>query len=291
MKLSAEAFRQTTNKRITLMGMSGVGKTRLANILRAGDWFHYSVDYRIGTRYLDEAILDNLKSQMMQVPFLRDLLRSDSIYIRNNISFDNLAPLSTWLGKLGDPEIGGLPLSEFKRRQLLHCEAEKRAVADTQGFMHKAESLYGYKHFLNDVSGSLCELDAPELYDQLASHSVMIYIKADKADEEMLIERAEKFPKPLFYREEFLNAQLEKYLQEKNLQYTTLIDPDDFVRWVFPHLFYSRVPRYEAIADRLGYVVSARDAYHVSNEHEFLQLIEHALDTGSSAESSSKGNS
>jgi len=229
------------------MGMSGVGKTRLANILRAGDWFHYSVDYRIGTRYLDEAILDNLKSQMMLVPFLRDLLRSDSIYIRNNISFDNLA------------------------------------------LMHKAESLYGYKHFLNDVSGSLCELDEPELYDQLASHSVMIYIKADKADEDMLIERAEKFPKPLFYREEFLNVQLEKYLLEKNLQYTTLIDPDDFVRWVFPHLFYSRVPRYEAIADRLGYVVSARDAYHVSNEHEFLQLIEHALDTGSSAGSSTKG--
>jgi len=273
------------------MGMSGVGKTRLANILRAGDWFHYSVDYRIGTRYLDEAILDNLKSQMMQVPFLRDLLRSDSIYIRNNISFDNLAPLSTWLGKLGDPELGGLPLSEFKRRQLLHCEAEKCAVADTQGFMHKAESLYGYKHFLNDVSGSLCELDAPELFDQLASHSVMIYIKADKADEDMLIERAEKFPKPLFYREEFLNDQLEKYLLEKNLQYTTLIDPDDFVRWVFPHLFYARVPRYEAIADRLGYVVSARDAYHVSNEHEFLQLIEHALDTGFSAGSSTTGSS
>jgi len=214
MKLSAEAFRQTTNKRITLMGMSGVGKTRLANILRAGDWFHYSVDYRIGTRYLDEAILDNLKSQMMLVPFLRDLLRS---------------------------ELGGLPIPEFKRRQLLHCEAEKSAVADTLGFMHKAESLYGYKHFLNDVSGSLCELDEPELYDQLASHSVMIYIKADKADEDMLIERAEKFPKPLFYREEFLNVQLEKYLLEKNLQYTTLIDPDDFVRFANAAGFSQRI--------------------------------------------------
>ena len=286
MKLSAEAFRQTPNKRVTLMGMSGVGKTRLSNILRAGDWFHYSVDYRIGTRYLDEAILDNLKSQMMQVPFLRDLLRSDSIYIRNNISVDNLAPLSTWLGKLGDPELGGLPLQEFKRRQLLHYEAEKSAVADTVDFMRKAESIYGYKHFLNDVSGSLCELDAPELYDQLAEHSVMIYIKADKADENMLIERAEKYPKPLFYREEFLNTQLDKYLQEKKLEYTTLVDPDDFVRWVFPHLFYARVPRYEAIADRLGYAISARDAYHVSNEHEFLQLIEHALDADSSAQGS-----
>ena len=143
------------------MGMSGVGKTRLANMLRAGDWFHYSVDYRIGTRYLDEAILDNLKNQMMQVPFLRDLLRSDSIYIRNNITTDNLAPLSTWLGKLGDPDHGGLPLQEFKRRQSLHHAAEKCAVADTSEFIDKAASIYGYQHFLNDVSGSLCELDDP----------------------------------------------------------------------------------------------------------------------------------
>jgi len=178
MKCSALDFRQNPNKRITLMGMSGVGKTRLANILRAGDWFHYSVDYRIGTRYLDEAILDNLKSQMMQVPFLRELLRSDSIYIRNNITFDNLAPLSSWLGKLGNPELGGLSLPEFKRRQNLHRDAESLAVSDTVDFIRKAESIYGYQHFLNDVSGSLCELDDESLFQTLSDHTLIIYLKA-----------------------------------------------------------------------------------------------------------------
>ena len=90
MKLSVEEFKAWENKCITLLGMSGVGKTRLSNMLMGNEWFHYSGDYRIGTRYLDEPILDNIKQQAMQVPFLKDVLRSDSIYICNNISVHNL---------------------------------------------------------------------------------------------------------------------------------------------------------------------------------------------------------
>jgi hypothetical protein len=82
------------NKCITIN--AGVGKTRLANMLRKHNWFHYC-DYRIGTRYLDEPILDNIKKQAM-VPFLRDSLRSDSIHISNNITVDNLKPVSSFLG-------------------------------------------------------------------------------------------------------------------------------------------------------------------------------------------------
>ncbi|MEC9105144.1 MAG: ATPase, partial [Pseudomonadota bacterium] len=91
-----------TQKRVILFGMSGLGKTYLANMLRdTGAWFHYSIDYRIGTRYMGELIADNAKAHAMQVPFLRELLMSDSIYIGSNITFDNLAPLSTYLGKPG----------------------------------------------------------------------------------------------------------------------------------------------------------------------------------------------
>ena len=124
MRMSAQAFLDCPSKRVTLLGMSGVGKTRLATMLREKNWFHYSVDYRIGTRYLDEPILDNIKTQAMQVAFLRELLLTDSIYISNNITVDNLKPLSTFLGKLGNPDLGGLPLPEFTRRQRQHLGAE-----------------------------------------------------------------------------------------------------------------------------------------------------------------------
>jgi hypothetical protein len=67
-------------------------------------WFHYSGDYRIGTKYLDEPILDNIKQQAMEVPFLKELLLSDSIYIRNNVTVENLAPISSFLSKLGNSD-------------------------------------------------------------------------------------------------------------------------------------------------------------------------------------------
>ena len=57
---TARSFQDARQKRVLLFGMSGLGKTHLANMLRdGGGWFHYSVDYRIGTRYMGEYIADN----------------------------------------------------------------------------------------------------------------------------------------------------------------------------------------------------------------------------------------
>ena len=90
-----DAYLEAPQKAVALFGMSGLGKTRTAMMLRGeDDWFHYSIDYRIGTRYMGEHIVDNFKREAMRNPFLRQLLRTDSIYIDSNISFANLAPLS-----------------------------------------------------------------------------------------------------------------------------------------------------------------------------------------------------
>lgn len=277
-KLTIEQFRAWDNRSVTLVGMSGIGKTRLANMLRRQDWFHYSGDYRIGTRYLDEPILDNIKAQAMSVPFLRELLRSDSIYISNNITVDNLAPVSTFLGKLGNPERGGLGLSEFKRRQALHRHAEIAAMKDVPEFIHKARAIYGYRHFINDAGGSLCELDDPEVLEVLAEHTLILYLQANAHDEAELIRRATEDPKPLYYPERFLDEQLEVYRGERGIDYVALIEPDDFVRWVFPRLFRARVPRYEAVAARYGYAVSTDRLAAVRDERDFLDLVEQVLD-------------
>jgi len=277
MRMDREEFLEWPRKRVTLLGMSGVGKTRLANMLRNDDWFHYSVDYRIGTRYLDEPILDNIKTQAMQVPFLQELLRSDSIYISNNITVDNLAPLSSFLGMLGNPDRGGLALSEFKRRQQLHLQGELAAMRDVQQFVEKARTIYGYDHFLNDASGSFCEIEDSSVIDAIAANTLVIYIKTSPEDEAFLIDRAAQHPKPLYYREPFLDEQLTEYYRETGLEYTVQIDPSDFVRWVFPRLFKTRLPRYQQIADAHGYEISARDAFEVQNASEFLQLIGDAL--------------
>ena len=280
MKLSVEQFRHWDHKAITLLGMSGVGKTRLSNMLCRDEWFHYSGDYRIGTRYLDEAILDNIKLQAMQIPFLRDLLRNDSIYIENNITVENLQPVSSFLGKLGNPELGGLALKEFKHRQELHRQAEIAAMRDVPAFISKAREIYGYPHFINDAGGSVCELDDPETLALLAEHTLVLYIKASEEDEKELIRRAELAPKPLYYREAFLDEQLAIYMEENRLDYVALIDPDEFVRWIFPRLFYSRIPRYDEIARRYGYTITTTELAQVQNADDFFALVEKALQRG-----------
>ena len=275
MKFSIDEFRAWNNKKVTLLGMSGVGKTYLSTLLCGHNWFHYSGDYRIGTRYLDEPILDLIKQQAMQVPFLRDLLRRDWIYIRNNIRVDDLGPVLSFVGKLGDPERGGVALEEFSQRQAAYRDAEIAAMRDVPRFIHKSKDIYGYRHFVNDVGGSLCELDEPSVIDLLVEHTLILYIQVtDQEEEQKLIERAQSDPKPLYYRPAFLKEQLEIYLQEKNLGYAAEMDPDEFTRWVFPRLFHSRVPRYEAIAKPHGYTVTSQEVARVRDEADFLELLE-----------------
>jgi hypothetical protein len=213
----------------------------------------------------------------MSVPFLRDLLLSDSIYISNKITVDNLAPVSTFLGKVGDPAQGGLSLQEFKRRQNLHRQAEIGAMNDVPEFIHKAEDIYGYHHFINDAGGSVCELDSPEVLETLAQNTLIIYIKIPSALEQTIIERAKTDPKPLYYREAFLDDKLAEFMRLKDYASTDVMPPDEFVSWVFPELFKSRLPRYQAIADQYGYTVDANDAATVKNEADFIQLISAAL--------------
>ncbi len=283
MKFSIDEFRAWNNKKVTLLGMSGVGKTYLSTLLFGHNWFHYSGDYRIGTRYLDEPIMDLIKQQAMQVPFLRDLLRRDWIYIRNNIRVDDLGPVLSFVGKLGDPERGGVGLEEFSRRQAAYRDAEIAAMHDVPEFIRKSQEIYGYRHFVNDVGGSLCELDEPSVIDLLVEHTLILYIQVtDKEEEQKLIERAQSDPKPLYYRPAFLDEQLAVYLQENNLDYAAEMDPDEFTRWVFPRLFHSRVPRYEAIAKPHGYTVTSQEVARVRDEADFLELLETVIDrTGS----------
>ena len=264
----------------TLLGMSGVGKTTLANKLPRERWFHYSGDYRIGTRYLGEAIHDDLYLAAMQLPKLATLLKSDSIYIRSNISMNNLAPLSAWIGTLGDPSQGGHDQAEFSRRQALHEQAEAAALLDVGYFMDRATTVYGYDHFLVDAGGSLIEiidLDNPEddpVLSHLTERTQLVYIEATEDHVESLIERTLAYPKPMFYRAAFLEQAIEAYKAETGASSPDAFAPLEFVKWVFPRLIEARRERYERlVAAGLALRVSADEIARVENETDFFDLV------------------
>ncbi len=275
MKFTTDQFRNWEHKKVTLLGMSGVGKTYLSSLLRDSQWFHFSGDYRIGTRYLDEPIMDMIKQQAMQVPFLKNLLRNDWISIENNIKVHDLGPVLSYIGQLGNPELGGVELEDFVQRQECYRKGEVATMLEVPSFIKKAQDIYGYEHFVNDVGGSLCELDDPQVLQTLIDHTLILYIQVtNEAEEDKLLKRAQSAPKPLYYRPDFLQKELAIYLKENNLQYAAQMVPEDFTRWVFPRLFHSRIPRYEKIAEPHGYTVTSEEVSQVRDQQDFLQLLE-----------------
>ena len=279
---SPAAFRAAPAKRIAIFGMSGLGKTGLAALLRAGgDWFHYSVDYRIGTAYMGEHIADNLKAQAMRLPFLAELLRSDSIYIGSNITFGNLAPLSTYLGKPGDPAKGGLPFAEYKRRQALHRRAEVNALLDTAPFIHRAASLYGYNNFVCDTGGSICEVADPgnpadEVLTALGTNTLPVWIESPEGHDAELIRRFKADPKPIYYRPEMLDTLWHGYLDLTGLTEAS-VDPDEFAVHAFTNVIHHRTPLYEAMARDWGVTVTAADVEAVRDASDAEEMIANAL--------------
>jgi len=272
------------DKRVLLFGMSGLGKTHVSNMLRGGgQWFHYSVDYRIGTRYMGEYIADNFKQEAMKLPLLRELLLTDSVYIASNITFDNLAPLSTYLGKPGAPEKGGLPFGEYMRRQEQHRDAEISALLDTPRFIERAMEIYGYGDFVCDSGGSICEIVDPEDPDDivlktLSEHLLLIWIEGSPEHTSELVARFDRAPKPMYYQPDFLHTAWDEYLREHKLHEED-VDPDAFVRWTYARALAHRQPRYAAMAQNWGVSIRAEDVAKLRSPGDFIALVGQALET------------
>ena len=278
----ADHWRASPQKRVLVYGMSGLGKTHMSTTVRSSrQWFHYSIDYRIGTRYMGELIADNAKAEAMKVPFLRDLLLSDSIYIGSNITFDNLTPVSTYLGKPGDAAQGGLPIKEYRRRQEQFRQSELSALNDTHHFAERAHALYGYPHFICDTGGSICEWVNPEddndpLMTTLSGTCLPLWIKGDAAHTQALIARFDKAPKPMAYQPEFLLTCWQEYLKETSIS-EDKVNPDAFVRWTYARALAHRQPRYEAMS-RWGVTVTADEVASLKGEADFIDLVATALE-------------
>ena len=279
---TADEFHDAPRHAVTVFGMAGVGKTRLAALLRKSQWFHYSVDYRIGTRHMGEFITDNFKLEAMKQPFLRDLLRSDSIKISSAITFANLDPLSTYLGRPGNKAKGGLPLDEYRRRQEQHRVAETAALLEVPAFIQRAHDLYGYDNFIADTGGSLIEVCDPDnpadpVIKTLSESTTLVYIRGTEKDADELIRRFRQSPKPMYYQPPFLTKKWAEFKKLNKIIDDNKVDPDAFGAWGFEALLHDRLPRYQKLADKYGYTIEAADLATVRDGEEFVDLVSAAI--------------
>lgn len=250
MKKTRHQFLETKQKSITLIGMSGVGKTYLSGLLENWGWARYSCDFQIGNIYLKEQLVSQMHSP------------------------EDMSALSHYIGKLGNPKLGGLPIDEFKKRQMAYYDAECLSI----GGVGKARQEAGASNFVHDSTGSLCEVMDEDLLAELGRNTLFVYLKAGVREEELVLERAKLYPKPLFFPPAKFDEWVSEYLFQKNLADTELIEPDDFSRWVFPKLFEARLPKYQRLADLYGVTIECSAFYDVTTEKGFIDRIARALD-------------
>lgn len=250
MPITKSDFNKIEHKVITLMGMSGVGKTYLSCLLARQGWFHYSCDLEIGTKYLGSEVEQTLGE-------------------KNNITAEDLSQLSRYVGKLGK---GELSLDEFKRRQKKYYDAECESLKKLQSVVQGAHK-NGFHHVINDSTGSLCEINDGLLFDAIDENSLIVYIKANAEEEKEVLKRAQEYPKPMFFSPERFDYWLAEYLTSKGLNGVNEMESDDFARWVFPRLFENRLPKYQYIADKYGVTIPSETLHGVKTSNEFLNII------------------
>lgn len=253
MPITKSDFNKIEHKVITLMGMSGVGKTYLSMLMEGQGWLHYSCDLEIGIKYLAEDIEKTLGEP-------------------NHVKADDLSQLSRYVGRLGNPETGGLPYDEFKRRQQQYLEAECNSLRQLKHIIEEAE-VKGISHVINDSTGSLCEIDDEVLLDYIDENSLIVYLKANAEQEQEVLKRAQLYPKPMFFSPERFDFWVTEFMGEKELESSEKIEKDEFSRWVFPRLFENRLPKYQAIADKYGVTIPAEEFLDVTSADEFLNVI------------------
>lgn len=254
MKISGAEFLAQPKKAVTLIGMSGVGKSYTAHKLEQWGWTSYSCDYLIGTDYLDAAMKETLSFE-------------------ETLGKDNMEFLSSFVGKLGDPARDGLPLEEFQKRQKMYYDAECQSLREMPLALESANG-----NFVCDSAGSLCEVEDEEIIRKVGEASVVVYLKVKQEAHAEILQRAFEFPKPLYFPPAFLQERLSRYKDKFDLSSVDEIDPLEFLRWIFPHLFEARLPKYQRIADEYGVTLSTQSVSDIKTADEFMQLVADALD-------------
>ena len=257
---SKDDWLKSKKKKITLVGMSGLGKTFLAKMLHDKyQWVHYSVDYMIGSMYMKDLIFQN-----------------GNVSKINNFSIKNLSALSEYLGNPGNKLQDGLDFQVYVKRQREHRNAEISAMLNMGRFI-KANTLSDRMNFVCDSSGSLCEIVNPnnpndKILSRIAEQTLIILIKETDQHMDKLKSRFKKAPKPMYYNENFLNRIWQNFCSEKNVLHSD-VNPYEFSLYGFEKLISHRRPIYNMIAKNWGIEIPAADINHVKSEMDLNHLI------------------
>jgi hypothetical protein len=92
----------------------------------------------------------------------------------------------------------------------------------------------------------------------------------------------------MYYNPAFLEQTWSEYKVKMDIASDALVDPDDFAVWGFEQLLAHRIPLYEAIAERYGYVIDMEDVPGVKSEDDLLALLARTIDRSAGSQRGSR---
>ena len=104
-----------------------------------------------------------------------------------------------------------------------------------------------------------------------------VYIRGTEGDAAELVRRFKQSPKPMYYRPPFLVEKWDEFKRLNGVSDDAAVDPDAFGAWGFEALLHDRLPRYQALADRHGCTVEARDIANLTSGGDFLKVVAAAI--------------
>ena len=212
---------------IFLIGMSGVGKSHWADIYAEGGII-VSADERIADQIFPEVRFSNWAEKK-----------------------EKLDQVASYVGKFGAEGCGELAREKFFKRQEIYSKAERDSLSS---WLYDLPNWLGWNGeddvSLYDTTGSFCEVvdKGDALYGKIVKYAVIVYLECSEAEEEILLRRQLERPKPMVYNRIIFEEWLSDYKKEKSIEEED-IDPDDFLRFIFPKAIEYRRARYEALAD------------------------------------------
>lgn len=224
---------------ITLMGISGVGKSRATGKIMA-------MQPDIRRRSIDESIwLPRAKGP--QTP-LREAFEAWACEYNKDISTigaRNLGVTAKFLGMLGDPAHGGVDEETFRRHMALHAEAEHNVLANLHNELKSGQAAI-------DMGGSAIHVLDEDIKTTIRNKTQTLLIQASLDHLKNLEERNRISPKPLYYPSEFLDEWLPKLCVEYGVGNADMLAPEIVSDFLYPHLMQERLDDYMTLAQSFG---------------------------------------
>ncbi len=218
---------------IVLIGMSGVGKSHWASIYGKGGCVVSA----------DEQIADKISDKMREAG------------IGGEGEKEKIDRLAAFVGKFGGKKYGGFEYYKFLERQEIYSNAERDSLRDWSQILPNWLGRKGEDDVsLYDTTGSFCEILRDEIHNpyspsqKLKEHACIVYLACSGEEEEILLKRQLERPKPMVYNRGCFEGWLSDYQRQKSVAEEN-IDPEDFLRFVFPKAIEPRRARYEEFAN------------------------------------------